>query len=271
MLPRMQPSSPFRPMLEPLRPEDAASTLGFHPASAEPRGGVLVLPGGGYGAVADGHEGRDVAAALNAAGFDAAVLRYRVAPHRHPAMIHDAAAGLRRFRRALAEAGRSMRIGLLGFSAGGHLAASLALHGNRFEAGPDAGTDSSPGPGPDLRVDALVLGYPVIDLVPPRGHANSGLNLLGPEPDAELLDLFCLHRHVGSDAPPALLWHTADDGPVPVGNSLAYASACEAAEVPFELRVYEQGQHGLGLAREHPEAKAWFPDAVAFLGRHLGA
>ena len=120
-------------------------------------------------------------------------------------------------------------------------------------------------------MDALVLGYPVIDLEPPRAHLGSRLALLGEEPDPALLDAMCLHRHVTAGAPPVFLFHTANDGPVPVGNTLAYAAACEAAGVPFSCHVYEDGPHGVGLASDHPEAHLWFPAAAAFLGRHLEA
>ena len=265
--PPADPIHPDEPPRIPLRPggrPEENPTLTFRPADGPPRGAVMVLPGGGYAFLSTDREGRRIAGPLHAAGFDVAVLRYRIAPgHRHPAMIRDATDGIRLLRRLLREAGRPTRVGMMGFSAGGHLAASLALHGDRFDERPRPGGD------PEARVDALVLGYPVIDLEPPRAHRNSRLALLGEDPDPALLDAMCLHRHVTAAAPPAFLFHTANDGPVPVGNTLAYASACEAAGVPFSCHVYEDGEHGLGLAADHPEARLWFPAACAFLGRHL--
>lgn len=241
-----------------------APALHVRLAEGPVRGAALVLPGGGYSFVSMDNEGWPVAGALAAEGFDVGVLRYRVAPGaRHPDMIRDAVAGVRRLRERLHAAGRAGRVGAVGFSAGGHLAASLALHGARFEEHPPAAGHA------DARVDALVLGYPVIDLEPPLAHAGSRLALLGPDPDPELVERLRLHRHVTPAAPPAFLFHTANDGPVPVGNTLAYAGACAAAGVPFSVHVYEDGPHGLGVARDHPEAHAWLPAAVAFLRRHL--
>ncbi len=261
------PIHPDEPPREPLWPggdAGAGPSLTFRAVDGTPRGAVMVIPGGGYSFVSMANEGRPIAAALHAAGFDVAVLRYRVAPlAKHPDMIRDAAEGIRLLRRKLRAAGRPTRVGVLGFSAGGHLAASLALHGDRFDEEPPAQRD------PDTAVDALVLGYPVIDLLPPRAHAGSRLALLGEDPDPALLDAMCLHRHVTAAAPPAFLFHTANDGPVPVGNTLAYAAACEAAGVPFSCHVYEDGPHGVGLASDHPEAHLWFPAAAAFLARHL--
>ncbi|MEM7625503.1 MAG: alpha/beta hydrolase [Planctomycetota bacterium] len=230
----------------------------------KPRGGVMVCPGGGYGSHAP-HEGEPVAERLNAAGFDAAVLTYRVAPHRHPAMLHDARRGLRLMRQHPAI--RSPKIAVLGFSAGGHLASTLTVHHGRFPSDIDEFAATVNG-----RPDAAILCYPVIDLVDNAiAHAGSRLNLLGPEPDADLLELLTTHRHVAADTPPTFLWHTAQDASVVCDNSLRFAEACRVAGVPVEMHIYEEGSHGIGLAEDHPEARGWFDACAGFLDRHLNA
>ncbi len=235
------------------RPQQA---VGFTTAA---RGAVMVLPGGGYAHLAE-HEGAPVAERLAEAGFDAAVLRYRLgnAGHRHPAMVQDAVLGLQKMCERFGGAGK-VRTGVLGFSAGGHLASSLLVHGRRF-----AETQDKP-----CQPDAAVLCYPVIDL---QGetlvHQGSREQLLGPDPSAELKRLMSTHLHVDERSPPTFLWHTADDGPVPVAHSLRFAKACRAAGVATESHIYESGPHGLGLA-EGTMAEGWFDLAVQFLHRHL--
>ncbi|MEO0514175.1 MAG: alpha/beta hydrolase [Planctomycetota bacterium] len=239
-------------------------SLSLFPCDATPRGGVMVLPGGGYHHLAD-HEGAVIAEQLNAAGFDAAVLRYRLAPdHQHPAMINDAQRGMRLMRQHPAIG--ATRLAVLGFSAGGDLASTLAVHGERFTTERDdlAGQYAA-------RPDAVVLCYPVIDMADPYAHAGSRLGLLGESPDADLVQTLSNHRQVDANTPPTFLWHTAEDDAVPVHNSLMFAAACRDARVPVELHVYESGGHGLGLAADHAEAKAWWPACVSFLGRHLAA
>ncbi len=238
-------------------------SLALYPCdAAQPRGGVMVLPGGAYHHLAD-HEGRPIAERLNDAGFDAAVLRYRLAPdHQHPDMINDAQRGMRLMRQHPAI--RATRLAVLGFSAGGHLASTLAVHGERFASDRDDLTGRYA-----ARPDAAVLCYPVIDMADLNTHSGSRLGLLGESPDAELVQTLSNHRQVDADTPPTFLWHTADDDAVPVHNSLMFAAACRQARVPVELHVYESGRHGLGLADDHPEAQAWWPACVSFLGRHL--
>jgi acetyl esterase/lipase len=220
--------------------------------------GVLVLPGGGYNMCAE-HEGQPVAERLADSGLSAAVLQYRHGPkHRHPAPVHDVLRAVRVLRR------HGWRyIALLGFSAGGHLAATAAVHHPRLVCDEDdLAPDVPAGP------DALVLAYPVIDLVGAAAHTGSRASLLGPDPAPELLELLSLHRHVTDRTPPVFLFHTSDDPAVPLENSLLMAGACRSAGVPVELHSYESGPHGVGLAPQTPLA-SWFDHARAFLQRHL--
>jgi acetyl esterase/lipase len=225
----------------------------------------MICPGGGYVALAP-HESEPVAQWINGFGFHAAVLRYRRGPHhRHPAPIQDAQRGLRMLRSHAEEWGIDPQaIGVLGFSAGGHLASSLAVHHDRFHhAGDDLAGHVS------ARPDAAVLCYPVIDMVGVATHAGSRFNLLGEEPTPELLSLMATHNHVTDDTPPTFLWHTVEDAAVPMENSFLFASACRAAGVPVEVHVYETGKHGLGLAPDQPDVRTWTDHAAAFLQRHL--
>lgn len=242
-------------------------TLTFYPAPVhEPVPCVLVCPGGGYGHLAP-HEGGTLAEALNARGLHAAVLTYRLgsAGHRHPAMLQDAQRGMRLIRHHAAAWGvRPDAVAVMGFSAGGHLASTLTVHWQRFTSEQDdlAATISA-------RPDAAILCYPVLFLTDDWCHGGSRKNLLGDPADAELVEQLSTPRQVTAECPPCFLWHTADDGSVPVENSLFFAAACRAARVPVELHVYESGRHGLGLALELPEVATWFDHAVAFLNRHL--
>ncbi|MBA9004210.1 alpha/beta hydrolase [Thermomonospora cellulosilytica] len=226
------------------------AVLGVFPASGEEgrTAAMLVLPGGGYARLAE-HEGAPVARWLSGLGIAAFVLHYRVAPHRYAAPLLDARNALAHLRANADRLGiDAHRIGVLGFSAGGHLAGLLA-------------TD------PSERPDAAVLAYPVASLLT-LPHEGSVTNLLGPDPDpADLHDLSLEHR-VDGDTPPTFLWHTADDASVSPMHSFLVAGALARHHVPFELHVYRTGGHGLGLAADHP-AGAWTAACAAFL-RDLG-
>ena len=225
---------------------------------------IVVCPGGGYGGLAD-HEGPVIARWLNDNGFHAAVLRYRLQPNRHPAMIHDAQRAIRMVRKHAGEWGvEPNRVGILGFSAGGHLVSTAAVHFDRFTAPHDdlAARFSA-------RPDAVVLCYPVIDLAGEFAHVGSRMNLLGENPDPALVELLSNHKQVTPQTPPTFLWHTADDAGVPMENSLMFAAACRKQRVPVELHVFDKGRHGLGLAGEFPAVAAWTTLCVAFLRRYL--
>jgi acetyl esterase/lipase len=222
----------------------------------------MVLPGGGYQHLAE-HEGKDIAEFLSAAGFDCGVLSYRLAPdHRHPDMLQDAQRGMRMMRAA--EAIRCKNIAVLGFSAGGHLAGSLSVHHDQLTSKADDLSETY-----SARPDAAVLCYPVIAMRGEHVHEGSRNNLLGEDPGEDDLKLMDLHRHVDADTPPTFLWHTAEDAGVPAENSLMYATALLAHDVPAELHLYEQGKHGLGLAEGMPAVSSWIELAMMFLDRYL--
>ncbi len=258
-------------MPQPLWPTDTAfaenvtpPTLTRYDPPQEDKTGasVVVCPGGGYGMLAD-HEGKDVALWLNTLGITAFVLHYRLGPHsRHPAMMQDAARAVRTVR-GLAEDLDPARIGILGFSAGGHLASTLATH---FEAGDPQATDALDRF--SSRPDLAVLIYPVISLQEPHGHGGSRYNLLGADAPEELAASLSNHLHVTPGTPPTFLVHTSDDAGVPAENSLLLALALRAAGIPVELHLYESGPHGFGLAEDDPVLGTWPAHCAAWLKRH---
>jgi acetyl esterase/lipase len=214
---------------------------------------MLVLPGGGYGGLA-AHEGEGYAHWLADLGITAYVLKYRLGTdgYRHPIMLQDAARALRTVRATARREGRDpARIGIIGSSAGGHLASTLLTH---F----DAGTPDSPDQieRESSRPDLGILCYPVITLGE-FTHADSRQNLLGENPPAELVQHLSNELHVTADTPPCFIWHTATDGAVPVENALLFASALRRAGVPFALHIYETGAHGLGLPAGGRGAPLW--------------
>lgn len=223
------------------------------------RGCVIVFPGGGYGARAE-HERTPIARWFNSLGVNSFVLDYRVAPYRHPVPLQDALRAIRIVRARAEEFGvNPSQIGVLGFSAGGHLAASAAT---LFDKGDAQAAD--PIDRLSSRPDAAILCYPVIS-TGPYGHEGSMNNLLGENPDPELLRLLSLESSVTADNPPTFLWHTSDDEAVPVENSLMFAAALRAKKVPFALHVYPHGRHGLGLAKDTPEVSSWTDQCALWL------
>ncbi|MEO0587262.1 MAG: alpha/beta hydrolase [Planctomycetota bacterium] len=238
-------------------------TLTWYPCrgATETTPAVLIIPGGGYGMHGE-HLGMPMADALNADGFHAAVLLYRLAPDsRHPDMIHDAQRAVRLMR----DRGWA-KVGVIGYSAGGHLAGTLTVHHDRFVCDDDdlAGTVSA-------RPDCSALVYPVIDMQGAPAHKGSRLNLLGEDrlDDAELLELLSVHKHVTKDTPPSLVLHCEPDPGVPVENALLWVQACRAAGVPWELYVSERGGHGTPWLYITPEGR-WFKEiSHAFFARHL--
>jgi acetyl esterase/lipase len=235
------------------------------PTGANNGASVVVCPGGGYGGLAD-HEGKPVAEWLNSLGVTGVVLRYRLGPrYHHPVMLGDAARAIRTVRHHAAEWDVDpARVGVLGFSAGGHLASTVSNH---FDDGrPDA---ADPVERQSSRPDISILIYPVIQLEGRAAHLGSRANLLGDDPDPALIALLSNDRQVTSRTPPTFLVHSSDDVGVPVENSLRYALALEAAGVPFAMQVYEHGGHGYGLGGDDPILSTW-PDQCADWMRHRG-
>lgn len=221
---------------------------------------VIICPGGGYGMRAD-HEGEPVARWLNTLGISAFVLRYRVAPYRYPRALQDAQRAIRTVRHH-SEKFRvdKERIGILGFSAGGHLASAAGV---LFDKGNVDDTD--PIEHESSRPNALILCYPVISMQDEFGHQGSKENLLGINPEERLVNLLSSELQVGADTPPVFLWHTSDDDAVPVENSLLFAAALRRHSIPFDLHVYAHGYHGLGLAGEDSHVKGWTDACASWL------
>ena len=233
------------------------SLTSYLPAPESATGAAIVVcPGGGYGNLALGHEGEEIGQWLIANGIAAFVLQYRHAPHyAHPVPLMDARRALRTVRARAGEWGIDpARIGMLGFSAGGHLTASA---GTLFEAGdPDA---EDPIERVSSRPDFLVLVYPVISMNSEYTHTGSRNNLMGPNPGEELMQKLSSDLQVTQNTPPAFLIHTTGDSGVPAENSVLFYLALRKAGVPAELLIFEQGEHGFGLARQDPRLSKW-PD-----------
>jgi len=224
----------------------------------------IVCPGGAYGHLAP-HEGAPVAQWLNSLGIHAFVLKYRLGPkYHHPAEMLDVQRAIRLVRsRADQWHLDANRIGIVGFSAGGHLASTAATH---FDAGiPD---DPDPINRVSSRPDLAILAYPVISMADPYAHALSRKNLLGDNPDPALELLLSNDRQVTAQTPPCFILHTADDRTVPVENSLLFAMACRQHKVPVELHVFEHGPHGFGLGGNDPVLTTWPSIAAQWLRRH---
>ena len=205
---------------------------------------AVVCPGGGYGMLADDHEGKQVAEWFNSIGVAAFILKYRLGPrYHHPAMLQDAGRAIRTVRAGARPWGVDpQKIAIIGFSAGGHLASTAGTH---FDAGKSDADD--PIERVSSRPDRLILVYPVIALAPPFGHSGSARNLLGDNPTQELIESLSNERQVPKETPPTFLAHTNADKGVPAENSLLFALALRKAGVPVELHLFERGQHGLGL------------------------
>ncbi len=212
---------------------------------------VIVCPGGGYHMKA-AHEGEPVALWLNSIGISAFVLDYRVHPYQHPYPMMDAQRAIR-FVRSQAETYGidPLRIGILGFSAGGHLAATAGTH---YGLGDPEAVD--PVERVSSRPDSMVLCYAVISFQTYR-HAGSRDALIGNAPSEELIAYLSNETQVTADTCPTFLWHTADDAGVPVENSLQFATALSRCQVPFALHVFPKGRHGVGLAQDQPELGVW--------------
>ncbi len=215
---------------------------------------VIVAPGGSYGFLASNHEGRQVANWFNAMGVTAFVLKYRLGPrYHHPIELGDAQRAIRLVRSRAAEFEISPdRVGMMGFSAGGHLASTVATH---FDGGTPAAADPVDRVG--SRPDFVILGYPVISLEAPFVHAGSAKNLLGENPDPKLVHELSNEFQVTPQTPPTFLFTTSEDETVPAENSVNFYLALHKAGVPAELHVFEKGPHGVGLDLGDPSLSEW--------------
>jgi acetyl esterase/lipase len=219
----------------------------------EARGMVIVCPGGGYSHRA-AHEGGPVAEKFNGLGFHAAVLQYRTAPYRYPAPQEDVLRSVKIIRSRAAEwRVKNDKIAVLGFSAGGHLACSSGIVFDEVRADNGDAADAV-----SARPDATILCYPVISGVN-MPHNGSFMQLLGEARSMQELKAFSWECRVKDNTPPSFLWHTAADPGVPVENSLNFAAALRAKNIPFELHVFPHGRHGLGLGVDDnvAEIRVW--------------
>jgi acetyl esterase/lipase len=215
---------------------------------------VIVCPGGAYRVLASNHEGRQVAAYLNSLGMAAFVLRYRLGPrYHHPIELGDAQRAIRLARFHAAEWRLDpARVGIMGFSAGGHLAMTAST---LFDAGNPRAAD--PVDRVASRPDFSVLGYPVISLTATWTHAGSRQNLLGDQPDATLAKQLSGEFAVTRNTPPTFIFQTNEDTVVPAENSLHYVLALRQAGVPVEMHLFEKGPHGVGLANDDASLAPW--------------
>jgi acetyl esterase/lipase len=237
------------------RDEDKPSLTSYSPVWPRETGtAVIVAPGGSYHFLASNHEGRQVANWLNAMNVSAFVLKYRLGPrYHHPVELGDAQRAIRLVRARAAEFGiQPDRIGIMGFSAGGHLCATAETH---FDAGNAAAAD--PIDRVSSRPDFAILAYPVISMSAPFTHQDSATALLGENADAKLREVLSAELHVSPQTPPTFLFTTSEDTLVPPENSVSFYLALHKAGVPAELHVFEKGQHGLGLDLGDPLAGEW--------------
>ena len=215
---------------------------------------VIVAPGGSYRFLASNHEGRQMANWFNALGVAAFVLTYRLGPrYHHPIELGDAQRAIRLVRSRAKEFGaRPDRVGIMGFSAGGHLASTAGTH---FDNGNPSAQDAIDRL--SSRPDFLILAYPVISMNPPYAHEGSVKALLGENPDSQLREELSNELHVTPQTPPTFLFTTSEDTVVPPENSVQFYLACHKAGVPAELHVFQKGPHGVGLDLADPAVGEW--------------
>lgn len=219
---------------------------------------VVICPGGGYGRLAIDHEGHDVAKWLNSYGIAAFVLKYRlpsdvIMMDKTIGPLQDGQEAIRIVRRRAAEWNiNPSKIGILGFSAGGHFVATVSTH---YADSVYQVSDNT-----SARPDFSILVYPVISLKEEITHGGTRQNLLGLNPPYKLVEKFSNETRVNAQTPPAFLVHSADDKTVPVQNSMLYFQALLKYSIPSELHVYESGGHGYGLAPKGASESGW-PDA----------
>jgi acetyl esterase/lipase len=252
----------LRPDAGPEKDEDNRASnishpvLLFYPAPAATACGtaVIICPGGGYARLSMENEGTSPARWLNSLGVSAWILKYRLGDYGHPAPLRDVLRAVRLVRSRAAEFGvRPDRIGVMGFSAGGHLASCAGTLYDAPEGRTGAALDAV-----SARPDFLILLYPVITMKDPYVHAGSRRQLLGPNPTAELIQHLSTEDQVTKDTPPAFLVATTADKTVPVENSIRFYEALHHAGVTgAELHLYERGPHGFGLKPGYGPTSDW--------------
>jgi acetyl esterase/lipase len=241
--------------------------------SATPTAGVVILPGGGYGGHAMDHEGTQFAEWFQSLGISSAICTYRLRGkgndgkgYGHPYPMQDAQRAIQSLRARAGELNLDPeRIGVIGFSAGGHLCSTVSTH--FLDADPDS---ADPIARVSSRPDFAILCYPVIALNQPYTHQGSQRNLLGENPDPELIASLSNERQVSARTPTTFLFHTVEDKAVPVENAMVYFNACREHGVPIEMHLFQVGRHGLGLAKDTPGAAAW-PGLCADWLKRIGA
>jgi acetyl esterase/lipase len=225
---------------------DIPTLTPFLPAKERASGAAIVIcPGGGYGGLA-GHEGAGYAEFLSEQGIACFVLKYRLGSkgYRHPVMLGDAQRAIRTVRAGAEKWGIDpKRVGIMGSSAGGHLASTAVTH---FDSGKADGADDAEKQ--SSRPDFGVLCYAVISMEDGVTHAGSKANLLGKTPDAALVENLSNEKQVTRDTPPCFVWSTQEDKAVPVENSLRFIAAMQKAGVAYDFHVYQKGPHGIGLS-----------------------
>ncbi len=241
------------PLFDPAYGQEEPCLVPFFLEGDDIRPCVIVCPGGGYAMRAEDHEGVQIAQLFNSIGYHAVMLKYRVQPYRHPAMQYDVNRAVRFVRYHAADWKVDPdKIGIIGFSAGGHLVTTAITHYD-YGKGEDAadGIDKV-----SCRPDAAILCYAVITMKE-YTHDGSRDFLLGANASEEMLTKMSGECNVRDDCPPVFLWHTADDTAVPVQNSLQMATALRAKNIPFELHIFPSGPHGLGLADGYDDVAQW--------------
>lgn len=237
---------------------DKPSLTIYLPAPEKATGAAVVIcPGGGYGHLAVDHEGHQIAQWLNSFGVAGFIVQYRHsasgAGYGHPAPLQDAQRAIRTVRSRAREWGVDPgRIGIIGFSAGGHLASSAATHFNESFGEPKDQIDRA-----SCRPDFAILVYPVISFTEPFTHTGSRKNLLGANAGKDLIEKMSSERQVTPPTPPTFLIHTWEDKVVPVENSIAFYLALRKAKVPAEMHLFLKGPHGFGLGQKLEGASAW--------------
>ena len=251
---------------------DVPSLIITQVESETPTAGVVILPGGGYGGHAMDHEGHQFADWFESLGVTSAICTYRLRGkgnagngYGHPAPMMDAQRAIQTLRSRAEKLNLDpKRIGVIGFSAGGHLCSTVSTHFADVDP-----SSSDPIARVSSRPDFSILCYPVIALGKPHTHKGSQRNLLGADPDPGLLESLSNERQVTDRTPPTFLFHTGGDTVVPAQNSIEYYTACLQHGVPAELHLFDKGRHGLGLASTQPGADQW-PGLCANWLRRLG-